>query len=260
MSSNFYFAVVPLENAKIRLVPFQVRNQRTLLLSLHSPHHSQQPELHLDLVFTAFAPHTELFAYLPIEPFTSVSDVAALIDRLVQKDPGATLFVAYDKTRNGRDQAPVVAGLIALIQTDPNNLTTEIAWVMILPDFQRTHVTTNAVGLLLHYCLDAPPASASHPSDPDPISGVVPGIGLRRVQWLSNVNNERSVRAATRLGFRYEGTLRWHRALPVGKGGVSPRTTDPKLELRGRHSAILSLCWDDWEGGVRDKVRALMTR
>jgi RimJ/RimL family protein N-acetyltransferase len=103
-------------------------------------------------------------------------------------------------------------------------------------------VTTNAVGLLLNYLLEAP-------------------LSLRRVTWLANARNERSVKAAERMGFRLEGVMRWHRILPEGKDGQL-------VELEGlsngrgpgRDTAMLSICWDDWRDGVKDRVHTLVDR
>ena len=95
--------------------------------------------------------------------------------------------------------------MIALINTSQHNLSTEIGWVVIFPQFQRTHVTTNAVGLLLHYCLDAPSPSPG----PDAIGIGISGLGLRRVQWQADERNVPSIRAATRL-------VSVERALSVG--------------------------------------------
>jgi RimJ/RimL family protein N-acetyltransferase len=103
-------------------------------------------------------------------------------------------------------------------------------------------VTSNAVGLLLSYLLEAP-------------------LSLRRVTWLANARNERSVKAAERMGFRLEGVMRWHRILPEGKDGQLVESEEFSDERGpGRDSAMLSICWDDWRDGVRDRVQALVDR
>lgn len=116
----------------------------------------------------------------------------------------------------------------------------------ILPRFQRTFVATNANGLAISYLLDPPPR----------------GLALRRVQWQANAANERSVNAAKRLGFEFEGVVRWQRVLPSGK----PHNGVPENELPevmgkkmgpGRHTALLAICWDEWEA-KRDRLWALM--
>ena len=76
--------------------------------------------------------------------------------------------------------------------------TAELGWIVILPEFQRTHVLTHAAGALMHRILD---------------STAEGGLGLRRCQWFTNSLHVKSQAAATRLGFIHEGTLRAHRVL-----------------------------------------------
>ena len=53
---------------------------------------------------------------------------------------------------------------------------------------------------------------------------------------------------------------RWERALPPGKAtgeGTELREGDPRKEWGGRHTILLSLCWDEWEEkreGVRERM------
>ena len=142
-----------------------------------------------------------------------------------------------------------LAGLIGLLNSSPTNLAIEIGFIMILPSFQRTHVTSNAVGLLLHYALDLP------------VDG---GLGLRRAVWQANALNEASVRSAERMGFKLEAVLRWDRVLPIGKDDAGnkkgDRDGDPRAGYVGRDTAMLSICWDDWESGGKERVDAIMAR
>jgi len=193
----------------------------------------------------------------------------------VQQDPGSFLFAVYDKPigTGGRASKSTgcgnFAGMIALKGSSVSHLKTEIGTVVILPKFQRTHVASNAVGLLLHYSLDLPAAgitngnfSAYNLKKPS----AKLALGLRRVSWTANIQNEPSIRLAERLGFRKEGILRWDRVMPrdrktMGIGnGSAVRNGDAKLECVGRDTVLLSLCWDDWENGGREKVDAIMAR
>lgn len=134
-----------------------------------------------------------------------------------------------------------LAGYVSIINTVPARLSTEIGHLLIHPSFQRTHVTTNTVGLLLHWCFDT--------------------LKLRRVQWFANAKNERSIRIAKRMGFALEGILRWDRILPQHKGDIGVVVErDGKLEPPGRHSALLAMGWDQWENELRAQVQKEMDR
>lgn len=143
-----------------------------------------------------------------------------------------------DHNRWGKGQ---LAGSIALINTEAHNFSTEIGFVMIGKEFQRTHVNTNAVGLLLQFCFSE--------------------LGLRRVQWQANYRNEPSVQAAIKLGFQHEGIIRWQRILPARKQDTGePVERNGKEEVPGRHTAMLGMYWDSWEAGLKDTVAKRMAR
>ena len=56
------------------------------------------------------------------------------------------------------------------------------------------------------------------------------------------------------MGFTKEGVSRWYNVLPadLARDGAKPGENDKQPEKYGRHTAVLSVCWDDWERGVRD--------
>lgn len=191
--------------------------------------------------YKASLQYPEIYDWVPVGPFSTAEEFLNYIDVYVQRDPALTVWVVYNKTSAGNTEDEI-GGLIGLLDTDPANLSTEVGFVFTLPPFQRTHVTTHAVGLLLAWCLDE--------------------LKLRRVQWQTNAQNEKSVRAAQKMGFIMEGIVRWQRVLPPEKRdtGSKPPNGDPKPEFYGRDSALLSVCWDDWESGVKEKVSERMAR
>ena len=143
---------------------------------------------------------------------------------------------------------PTPAGIVALLDASPGNLSVEVGFVVAFPRYQRTHVTSNMVGLLLQYCLELPENG---------------GLGLRRVQWQANAQNAASIKASQRMGFRWEGVKRWDRVMPASEVKQNtveklPREGDSRRADFGRHSALLAVCWDDWEDGTREKIRELM--
>ncbi|KAI0030308.1 acyl-CoA N-acyltransferase [Vararia minispora EC-137] len=207
------------------------------------------PRLHANLVVEQLTKAPEVLRWLPSRP-TTLEDFLPFVERKFRRNPANILFLVLDKGRPDPahpDLAGGIAGFISLIDTDPARMKTEIGWVVILPAFQRTYVTTHANGLLLRVCLELPDNG---------------GLGLRRVQWCTHELNAKSAAAAQRLGFKMEGTLRWTTVLPEGMegSGAQPRQGDPMEKNPGRGSVTLSMCWDTWEDGGRDHVHKLMER
>lgn len=89
-------------------------------------------------------------------------------DKHIRVSPAECLYAVIDKAPALGEEKPNTryAGIMALSATNPVNAVTEMG-VIIFPAFQRTHVATNAIGLLLLYTLDPPSAG---------------GLGLRRVE------------------------------------------------------------------------------
>lgn len=231
--TNFCFPVRELESERVKLTPFI-------------------PDLHADLYFQGSATYPDLYDFIPWQTFTSTSDfVKQVIDSRVQPDAGIVLFAVIDKTRISTSPSSATsanfAGIIGYMNTSPANLSTEIGYAIILPPFQRTHVTANAIGLLLQYALDLPPH----------------GLGLRRVQWMANRLNTRSISAVQKLGFKLEGVLRWDRIFVGSKAsasnGIKERAGDLRPGTVGTDTAVLALCWDDWET-ERARVLEVMNR
>ncbi|KAJ3530990.1 hypothetical protein NMY22_g8340 [Coprinellus aureogranulatus] len=232
---NFCYPVPDvLQNHRIKLVPFV-------------------PSVHLEPYFAASKPHPEVYKYLPWGPFPTTSSLAESIQVRFQQEPGWLLFAIFDKTTPSADGQGSLAGIMSYQYSSPVNLCTEIGAAIVLPAYQRTHVATNAVGLLLNYALNLP----SHSS--------FPGLGLRRVVWQANFLNEASIRLGQRMGFQKEGILRWDRVLPSWKdadvgNGKDERKGDPRAGCLGRDTVMMGLCWDDWENGGRERVDAEMAR
>ncbi|KAG1734920.1 acyl-CoA N-acyltransferase [Suillus paluster] len=230
---NFCFPVRELESERVKLTPFI-------------------PDLHADLYFQGSAAYPELYDFIPWEAFTDTSDfVKKVIEGCVRPDTGIALYAVIDKTPTGTNPSKPTsanfAGIMGYTNTSPANLSTEISYALILPPFQRTHVTTNAIGLLLQYALDSPPH----------------GLGLRRVQWKANRLNTKSINAVQRLGFKLEAILRYDRIFVGSKtnaaNGERERAGDPRPGTVGTDTALLALCWDDWES-ERARVLQAMDR
>ncbi|TFK75240.1 acyl-CoA N-acyltransferase [Pluteus cervinus] len=214
-----------LETDRVKLVPFV-------------------PAAHAAAFYEAAEPDIQdLARYLPI-PLSPYDTFVSFLEVLVRQDPTNLLFVILDKMGDSGDGSPPIAGIIGLLHTSTLNLSTEIGPVVILPKYQRSHVSTHAIGILTRFCLNVPSEG---------------GIGYRRVAWTANPLNFASLRAAERMGFRQEGTIRWSWVLPAGKDG-KPVDKPGRGEGKGRDSALFALCWDDWENGGREHVDKLIDR
>lgn len=191
---------------------------------------------------------------MPTGPFQSVQDFNTnFLETLVHHNPGMVSFAIIDKTKppSAADEEGELAGMMSYINSSSVHLCTEIGYIIIFPQFQRTHVNSNAVGLLLQYALQVPSQG---------------GLGLRRVQWQCSSVNAPSIRAAERLGFKKEGIMKWHRVFPGGKhkakvhnGREMPRGSLDEEDY-ARDTVVLAHCWDDWEQGGRENIQAIMNR
>ena len=196
--------------------------------------------------------HT-LFRYYPFLPRT-LPDFLSWLELKCRRNPHHTFLALIDTTRPSPDPAHAgwggsLAGALALCNTAAGNLSTELGYIVVFPAFQHTHVAKEMVAVLLRYLLALPGASP-------------PGLGFRRVQWCAHPGNKPSIGLAERMGFRREGTLRWLWVLPedLAEAGEVCTRKDAFEGRPGRHTAILSVCWDDWEGGVGEKINAFLAQ
>lgn len=193
----------------------------------------------------------DFLTYVALPTTDNEADFIREVYNKISASPEDCLYAIFDKatTPNEKNSYSNYAGIISLSGTNPVNAVTEMG-VMIFLAFQRTHVATNAIGLLLLWTLDPP-------SIGDPTGG----LGLRRVQWQTDAENAASRKTALRMGFEFEGIARWQRVSPRCEFGLSVEALEmrngTKGEVPGRHTAIFSIVWDEWDE-KRPKVIALM--
>ncbi|KAL1941883.1 hypothetical protein VTO73DRAFT_6883 [Trametes versicolor] len=233
---NFAFPLYPetLETPHVKLVPFI-------------------PRIHADAYWANVKDRrAELFRYYT-RFFHTLPEFLAFHELYFRRNPHQLLLAIIDKTRPDPDLAHAdwggsFASVVGLINTSAANLQMEPGWVLVFPEFQRTHVAKTMVAIVLHYILQMPTASP-------------PGLGFRRAQWCANALNAPSVALGERMGFKREGTLRNALVLPEENDayGRKGRPGDAFEGRSSRDTAILSLCWDDWENGGREKVQAYIT-
>jgi RimJ/RimL family protein N-acetyltransferase len=172
-----------------------IRGQHAVLEPLHRRHAAE--------MWRAAQGADESWTYLPIGPFASertmtdaIANLAAAQDRV---------FWAVRPVSTG-----VASGFLSLMDIQPHDAVIELGSIWFAPCMQRTRAATEAMFLLLRLAAD--------------------DLGYRRLAWKCDALNAPSRRAAERLGFTYEGTLRAHM---VVKG-------------RRRDTAWFSILEDEW--------------
>ncbi|KAF2102290.1 hypothetical protein NA57DRAFT_73719 [Rhizodiscina lignyota] len=208
------------------------------------------PDIHSAPFVEVLKADPDAFRYVSFPPIDTKEDfVREVYDKGFRTPTEDCLYVIFDKSaiKEEMNTSSKYAGVLSLNGTSPENAVTELG-VMVFPQFQRTHVTTNAIGLALLRLLDPPSAG---------------GLGLRRVEWRTHTGNTASRTTALRMGFEFEGISRWHRAFADAKLGLPvgalEKRNGTKREASGRHTANFSIVWDEWDE-KRPKVVELMAR
>lgn len=136
--------------------------------------------------------------------------------------------VAFDKRTIG-DSYPFVvidqltkrvAGSTRFYDIQPHHNTLQLGYTWYGSEFQRTGLNRNCKFLLLQFAFET--------------------IGVDRVEFRADANNERSITAMKGLGCIEEGILRSNCKGAVGR----------------RSSIVLSILKDEWFGGVKEYLRA----
>ncbi len=110
-------------------------------------------------------------------PFASVDELAIYLQKLVDMPNGLALAV-FDRTVDH------IVGVATFMSNEPAHLKIELGNISYSPLVQGRGANTEATYLMLRHAFD---------------------LGYRRVEWKCNALNERSRRAALRLGFTFEG-------------------------------------------------------
>jgi len=138
---------------------------------------------HNDDLFAAYGrtPDTRDWTYLSVGPFSQRHIFREYIEQsAAQTDP--LHFAVIDLAS---EQA---VGTLALMRQKPKHGVVEIGFVAFSSVLQRSFMATEAQFSLMTYVFDQ--------------------LGYRRYEWKCDSLNQRSVNAAKRLGFQYEGTFR----------------------------------------------------
>jgi len=140
-------------------------------------------ERHSAALFEANSANTDgrIWTYMAYGPFPDQGAMLEWLRRCAgSEDP---LFLCVEG--EGRP-----LGMVAFMNVRPDMRDLELGNIWYLPEAQRTQVNTEAVYLMLREAFDV--------------------LGYRRAEWKCDSLNERSRRAALRLGFHFEGVFRQH--------------------------------------------------
>jgi RimJ/RimL family protein N-acetyltransferase len=146
-----------------------------------------------DVLYNTYAENPETFQYFPDGPASSLEEFKKIYNDF-HKDVTRLTFTVYDKNSSSER----CIGSVQLLEITPTHKRTEIGSIWI-------------TYLLLAYAFEK--------------------LQYRRVQWKTHHNNIPSQKAAIKLGFKLEGTLRNHIIMYDG-------TT--------RHSVYYSIIEEDW--------------
>lgn len=120
------------------------------------------------------------WTYLPYGPFNTLVELRNWMQ--------ATCTGADPLFHTIVDAAGRPLGLASYLRIEPTTAVIEIGHIHLSPALQRTVAATEAMFLMMARVFDE--------------------LGYRRYEWKCDAFNEPSRRAATRLGFHYEGTFR----------------------------------------------------
>ena len=125
----------------------------------------------------------QLWRYMPCGPFADAEAQAAFLRDWTAK-PDVIAFTVRDCVSKR------CLGSISLMNIRAVHGVAELGNIWYAPGAQRTKANTEACYLLLRHCFE--------------------DLHYRRMEWKCDAQNERSQRAARRLGFTFEGIFRQH--------------------------------------------------
>jgi hypothetical protein len=204
-------APVTLSGRHVRLVPLEVEQVAPLYQRL-----TDGTPITLGAhTYPAYDADALIWRFMNAGPFADEAALREYLQRLVDL-PDGLAFAVFDQALN------VPIGVNTLMANMPEHLKIEIGNVSFSPLVQGRGYNTEATYLLLQHAF---------------------ALGYRRVEWKCNALNERSRRAALRMGFTFEGIQAAHY---IVKG-------------RSRDTAWFRILAHEWDA-VRVQLAALLPR
>ena len=184
-----------------------LENDTVRLNPLH--HHDIDKLLH----FSEQQP--ELWKY-SLQPADGLENLKVYIDFALRgrKEETAYPFIVFDK------RTQQIAGSTRFYDFQKNHNTVQLGYTWYGKEFQGTGLNKQCKMLMLEFAFE--------------------NIGVDRVEFRADANNERSIAAMKSIGCTVEGILRNNCAAPKGR----------------RDSIVLSILKHEWFGGVKEVLKS----
>lgn len=166
-------APVTLTGTHVRLEPYDPGRDLEPLFAVSSG----QPVTLGDRTVDAYDADSIIWRYMLAGPFDTLAEFDSYMNGQLHASNGLCLTVFDTAT----DQQ---VGICNYMSNSPEHLKIELGSIWYSPLVQRTHANLESTYLMLQHAFD---------------------LGYRRVEWKCNAFNERSRRAALRMGFAFEG-------------------------------------------------------
>ncbi len=157
----------------------------------------------------------ELWKY-SLQPANGLENLKTYVDFALKgrKEETSYPFIVFDK------RSQQIAGSTRFYDFQKNHNTVQLGYTWYGKEFQRTGLNKQCKLLLLEFAFET--------------------LGLDRVEFRADANNEGSIAAMKSIGCSVEGILRSNCAAPNGR----------------RDSIVLSILKDEWFGGVKEKLKS----
>lgn len=169
---------IVLEGRYVRLRPLNLKSDLEPLFAVSNGSAIALSGRHVE----AYDADEKIWRYMSSGPFKSSEELAVFLRPQLEAENGLCLCV-FDIAIG----APV--GVTNYMNNVPAHLKVELGNIWYSPLVQRTKVNLESTYLMLSRMFS---------------------LGYRRVEWKCDANNERSRRAAMRMGFRFEGIQQSH--------------------------------------------------
>lgn len=171
-------APVSLKGMFVHLEPLVIERDALPLFEISNGAQIQQGEK----IFEAFDADNLIWRYMFDGPFQTLESFTASLQAQINAGNGRCFCVFDTQTRR-----PI--GVANYMNNCPAHLKIELGGIWYSPIAQRTHANMETAYLMLNHAFN---------------------LGYRRLEWKCHSQNERSRKAALKIGFKFEGIQESH--------------------------------------------------